>query len=169
MKSQHDKSHKIKSILKPFRLKRKIVKKSIDNYQYYPYNHYHYSNHNPYSYHHVPYHPKHHSSSNEYINFKLSDLIRPNKSFIDNLYAQINSNSNKINLLYIPMVKNNSTVSDQVLYSNPYRRFNLVSLSSNDSNDSNTILNDFFLSASNLERVNKPFSTMRDLTLVIIQ
>jgi hypothetical protein len=38
----------------------------------------------------------------EYIQFKLADLINPNRNstFIDNLYAQFESNTNRINLIY---------------------------------------------------------------------
>ena len=49
------------------------------------------------------YRPSEPSRHNDYIQVRLRDLIDPdrNRTFIDNLYAQFESNSNKINLIYV--------------------------------------------------------------------
>ena len=128
------------------RFKRKRIKKHVNNLN--QFSSYH---HNPYQY--VPHQLK--QPSNEYINFKLGDLFKPNRTLIDNLYAQIHSNSNKISLLYVPNYSNYSPMNEQILYNDQYRKLNIVPLTSqSDSNysvNTNKLINEFYLSATNLE------------------
>ena len=133
-----DKSIKINNLQR-----KKRTKKSLDFYEGYrgqSVNSYHYQS----SY--RPIKP----DSGELLSFKLTDLLGKNKTLLKNLYAQINSNSNKINLFYIP---NNSEISDQIFYNAFYGRFNLLPLSGlvNNSLNTNVFLNNFYLNAINLE------------------
>lgn len=50
----------------------------------------------------------------EYLQFKLSDLINLNESFvIDHLYAQFQPNSKHINLIYWPPMESNSPLTPE--------------------------------------------------------
>lgn len=94
------------------------------------------------------------SDSGELLSFKLNDLLSKNKTLLKNLYAQINSNSNNINLFYIPSVPKNSGISNQIIYNDIYGRLNLVPLSglvNNYSLNTNAVFNSFYLNAINLE------------------
>jgi hypothetical protein len=112
-----------------------------------------YHNYNSYSY---QYHPNNYNSRYkqpsryDYIKMKLSDLINPdrNKTFIDNLYAQFQSNSNQINLLYVPPNEkppDNTILLTNSLLNNDYSTNQLTN--TNNHVDSNKILNEFYLNA----------------------
>jgi hypothetical protein len=91
----------------------------------------------------------------EYIQFKLSDLINPNrnKTFIDNLYAQFQSNTNQISLFYMPpsdqdssndrLPPSNSVLLNDNLLNNSHNSHGKIQLTKN----TNELLNDFYLNA----------------------
>ena len=99
-----------------------------------------------------------------YLEFKLSDLINPNrnKTFIENLYAQFQSYSNKINLFYLPptaqqqgrLLGNSVLLNDQFI--DNYRMGNISTTSSfgngsfvdGDMYNTNRMLNEFYLNAA---------------------
>jgi hypothetical protein len=112
-----------------------------------------YHNYNSYSY---QYHPNNYNSRYkqpsryDYLKMKLSDLINPdrNKTFIDNLYAQFQSNSNQINLLYVPPNEkppDNTILLTNSLLNNDYSTNQMTN--TNSRVDSNKILNEFYLNA----------------------
>lgn len=135
-----------KHFKKNYLRRNKRLKKSIEYYSGY-------RSQSQNSYHHQSTLRSNKADSDELFNFKLNDLIGENKSLIKNLYAQINSNSNKISLFYIPSVSNNSRISEQLLYNDIYGRLNLVPLTSlaDKSSNANAFINNFYLSAINLE------------------
>lgn len=75
---------------------------------------------------------------NEVIQVRLRDLIDPdrNRTFIDNLYAQFESNSNKINLIYV-----HPTLNTTAAASNSTRPLNNEALADT------KLLNDFYMNA----------------------
>lgn len=101
-------------------------------------------------------------STLEYMQLKLSDLINPsrNKTFIDNLYAQFEPNSNKINLVYIPPQMKQLMEQQQenglVLLANQSFSSSLNSfLRGNTSSsmiDTSRLLNEFYLNAAYLKQ-----------------
>jgi hypothetical protein len=112
-----------------------------------------YHNYNSYSY---QYHPNSYNSRYkqqqtryDYLKMKLSDLINPdrNKTFIDNLYAQFQLNSNQISLLYVP--PNEKPPDNTILLSNSILNndYSTNQLTNTNRVDSNKILNDFYLNA----------------------
>ncbi|RNA02374.1 hypothetical protein BpHYR1_014557 [Brachionus plicatilis] len=130
-----------KNIKRNYLRRKKRVKKSIDSYSQYRDQHLNSNLQIPYK--------SSQKEAREFINFKLGDLINQNKTLLKNLYAQINSNSNKINLFYLPAEPNNSRGSNQLLYNDVYGRLNLIPVSGLADNSSND--NNFYLSAINLE------------------
>lgn len=143
------------------------IKKSTDkNTNQFPVNYQHNYNYNSYYYQYQSHrHRNHnpaHSSTLEYIQFKLSDLINPNrnKTFIDHLYAQFQADSNKINLVYLPpseqqqqqqhhREQNEQLTSNLVLLSD--QSLNHTSKKQNSSSfysDTNKLLNEFYLNAA---------------------
>jgi hypothetical protein len=96
----------------------------------------------------------------EFLQFKLSDLINSNGSFvIDHLYAQFQSNSNQISLFYFPPMENTKLPENSLLLSakllfNANSSFNEISSSNYANNTSNTSTNvnimlaDFYLRAA---------------------
>jgi hypothetical protein len=105
------------------------------------------------------------SYKENYIKFRLQDLINPdrNKTFIDNLYARFSSNNqNEIELFYIPMNKmifndnkndnddDNVDDDDDDDYSNAFLLDNsLLNRKNNSSltNATENLLNKFYLTA----------------------
>ena len=91
------------------------------------------------------------NSKSDYMQFKLSDLINPmrNQTFIKNLYAQFEPNSNKINLLYLTsmeqsMPENSMLLTAELLVKS---QKNISKNNNNTFDITNKLINDFYLSA----------------------
>jgi len=99
-------------------------------------------------------------TSSDYLQFKLSDLIDPKKAYLfDNIYAKLEPNSNKLNLIYLQQQQQQQQhqKNHKSLKHVPDTYFQLASklLKNNNNsnnninnNSSNLIMNDFYLLAS---------------------
>ena len=111
----------------------------------------------PYQYQNRPtsYNNRYKPTKYENLRLKLNDLINPdrNGTFIDSLYAQFQSNSNQINLIYVPPNEkppDNSVLLNNDLFGNEkignYSSTNQI-ITNSSIVDSNKLLNEFYLNA----------------------
>jgi hypothetical protein len=153
----------------------KQKKEVVNNEQHYHHHHHYHHYHggsqasHPYRASYRP-QPQQQQHSQSYMEFKLSELINPdrNRTFADNLYAQFQSNSNKINLFYLPKQQPGATLPPNTVPLNDNSKLadyfkmsrggggNASSLGANvsatfansDLYNTNQVLNEFYLSAA---------------------
>ena len=111
------------------------------------------------------------SIKSDYFQFKLSDLIDPKKSYLfDNVYAKLEPNSNKLNLIYLQQKQSIKHVPDTYFQlAAKLLNYNSTSFSSshsNNNNSSNLIMNDFYFLASKQQQISKFFYLLFTLLLL---
>lgn len=92
------------------------------------------------------------------LKIKLTDLIDPNRNqtFIDNLYAQFQSDTNRINLLYLPDMQkapSNSILLNSLSNTSSINYYNATS-NNRTMQDTNRLLDDFFLDVKTSTKTN---------------
>jgi hypothetical protein len=110
----------------------------------------------------------------EYLHLKLNDLINPdrNKTFIDNLYAQIQPDSRQINLIYAAPTLNKmyQMPDNSVLLSNRLlenKNFSMLLNNNNKQIDANKLLNEYYLSV--LKKTSKLIFNNKMIILLLVK